>query len=231
MSSQSISQNYSKMEWADYSLLDTREYFFVTRSLFDLEVALHNNIANSLHCSRRFEYPWAYYNLQPFDKDDIILDAGAGDTILQFFLSKMVRESHSLDLALENVERAIEVKNKNGFKNVFPLVGDILSMTYPSDYFDKVICISVLEHVPKEEIDNGINELIRVTKPGGKLAITMDVVFEKTDKQMDIDDFIGLADRYSLTLPEPTGTMMVFRVPPHKFPFGIACILIEKGEG
>jgi ubiquinone/menaquinone biosynthesis C-methylase UbiE len=66
-------------------------------------------------------------------------------------------------------------------------VGDATGLEFPDDTFDRVYCISVLEHL-EEETRNGkpfsarkrnldivaINELLRVLKPGGILAITAD---------------------------------------------------------
>jgi 2-polyprenyl-3-methyl-5-hydroxy-6-metoxy-1,4-benzoquinol methylase len=46
---------------------------------------------------------------------------------------------------------------------------DILSLSFPNDYFDLVLCWGVLMHVPDAE--RGLNELVRVTKPGGFLVL------------------------------------------------------------
>ena len=108
-------------------------------------------------------------------------------------------------------------------------LGDLTEMAFPSNYFDKAICVSVLEHLPKDKVIAGIEELIRVTKPGGKIAITMDVVLEKTDKQTDLEDFGKIAEKYSFKIPSLPPHGMISRVPPYNFPFAVACILLEKG--
>jgi len=227
------------MQWADYELTTAAEYFLLTRELFNLEQALDKEFANSLHASRRFEYPWAYFSLMPFFLDDIILEAGAGKTVLQLFLSQKVKQVHSLDTLADSIDWVKEMKAKYArapdgttttlFTNIFPILGDLTNMTFASDYFDKVICISTLEHLGKDKVIGGIEELIRVTKPGGKIAITMDIVLERTDKQTDFTDFADIAKRYSFAIPEFPQHGMKLSVGPYFFPFAVACILIKKG--
>ncbi|MGV0837623.1 class I SAM-dependent methyltransferase [Mycolicibacterium thermoresistibile] len=49
--------------------------------------------------------------------------------------------------------------------------GDALDLPYPDGTFDRVIASEILEHVPED--DRAIAELVRVLKPGGKLAVTV----------------------------------------------------------
>jgi SAM-dependent methyltransferase len=51
------------------------------------------------------------------------------------------------------------------------VVGDALALPYPDGTFDCVIASEILEHVPAD--NTVIDELIRVLKVGGKLAITV----------------------------------------------------------
>ncbi|HZU49460.1 MAG TPA: class I SAM-dependent methyltransferase, partial [Mycobacterium sp.] len=51
------------------------------------------------------------------------------------------------------------------------VVGDALALPYPDGTFDCVIASEILEHVPAD--DTAINELIRVLKVGGTLAVTV----------------------------------------------------------
>lgn len=52
--------------------------------------------------------------------------------------------------------------------------GDLTRLPYEDGFFDIVSCISVLEHMPFEEMIKGIREMARVVKKGGKLIITYD---------------------------------------------------------
>ncbi|MGH3969931.1 MAG: class I SAM-dependent methyltransferase [Mycobacterium sp.] len=51
------------------------------------------------------------------------------------------------------------------------IVGDALALPYPDGTFDCVIASEILEHIPAD--DTVIDELIRVLKVGGKLAVTV----------------------------------------------------------
>jgi len=52
---------------------------------------------------------------------------------------------------------------------------DMTSLPFPDEYFNTVICISVLEHLSQEDKTKGIKEMSRVVRPNGKLIITYDV--------------------------------------------------------
>jgi SAM-dependent methyltransferase len=55
------------------------------------------------------------------------------------------------------------------------LVEDVTRLTFLSDSVDTIVCISVLQHVI--EFNNGIDEIIRVLKPGGRALITNGYIF------------------------------------------------------
>ena len=52
--------------------------------------------------------------------------------------------------------------------------GNLTSLPYADSSFDVVSCISVLEHMPDNDQVQGIKEMSRVLKQGGKLIITYD---------------------------------------------------------
>jgi SAM-dependent methyltransferase len=51
------------------------------------------------------------------------------------------------------------------------LVTDILSLPFPDDYFDLVVCSEVLEHILDHR--SAISEIIRVLKPGKNLVVSV----------------------------------------------------------
>lgn len=58
----------------------------------------------------------------------------------------------------------------DGLPNVRTEVADVQALPYPDGTFDRVVSLETLEHVP--DWRQGLRELVRVTKPGGKLVIT-----------------------------------------------------------
>jgi len=51
------------------------------------------------------------------------------------------------------------------------VTGDALSLPFPADSFDKIVAAEVLEHIPDDM--SAMAELLRVLKPGGRLAVTV----------------------------------------------------------
>jgi len=49
--------------------------------------------------------------------------------------------------------------------------GDILSLPFPGEIFDLVICSEVMEHIPDDR--RAANEILRVLKPGGNLVVSV----------------------------------------------------------
>jgi len=57
----------------------------------------------------------------------------------------------------------------SGNRNV--LCGDALNLPFKDHSFNRIICAEVMEHV--KDPDQGIEEMVRVLKPGGLLAVTV----------------------------------------------------------
>lgn len=52
-----------------------------------------------------------------------------------------------------------------------PVQGDALRLPFPDDSFDRIVASEVLEHIPDDEA--AIAELVRVLRPGGRIAVTV----------------------------------------------------------
>lgn len=60
-------------------------------------------------------------------------------------------------------------------------VEDATQLTYPSETFDHVVCLSVLEHIGHGGDSAALHEMWRVLRPGGTLHLTTDVAGEPRD--------------------------------------------------
>ena len=121
----------ARMEWVITPSLMEPSWFLLTRSLYSLEQGMNKN-PDSLHISRRFEYPWTYFNLAPWNTNDLVLDAGAGDTVFRYLVSKEVKEVYSIDTDAKSVDWAEGIKDK--FSNVFPMLGDLTEIPFSKIY-------------------------------------------------------------------------------------------------
>jgi len=97
-----------------------------------------------------------------------ILDAGAGTGMVGELLAKQGYSNLvAMDMSLGMLEKA---RAKNAYREFHRMVmGETLD--FPTDSFDAVISVGVLTlgHAPASSLD----ELIRVTKPGGYIAYTL----------------------------------------------------------
>lgn len=116
--------------------------------------------------SRQFEYPWIMTHGR-FRTNELVLDAGGGNSccLLQYFLADRCCHVVNLDIDVGQLDR--------NDPRILPVVGDILNIPFLNDTFTRVICVSVLEHL--KDPQRALQELWRVTRPGGLLMVTMDV--------------------------------------------------------
>ena len=102
-------------------------------------------------------------------KVDKVLDAGYGGGTFIPTLDKIADKVYGVDIhdKVKEVERLLE---QEGIKAELSQAS-ILKLPFPDNFFDKVVCLSVLEHFQKKELEEGIKEMYRVTKQGGALII------------------------------------------------------------
>ena len=102
------------------------------------------------------------------DKDARVLDAGAGTGLVgELLAAQEYNNLVAMDISQGMLD---EAKNKNAYQEYHQMVmGETLD--FPTDSFDAVISVGVLTlgHAPASSLD----ELIRVTKPGGYIAYTL----------------------------------------------------------
>ncbi|MDR0928510.1 MAG: class I SAM-dependent methyltransferase [Oscillospiraceae bacterium] len=142
--------------------------------------------------SRGYEYAWCARFVQP---GEVILDAASGVLHpFKFWCAAQGATVHACDinpdilkpvrqlnpgviLQTELPADAIETlaRLEGGIRNSCRSVDDLAQ---PDAFFDKIFCISVLEHLPAEgagSMAGAMRAFHRVLKPGGLLLLTFDV--------------------------------------------------------
>jgi SAM-dependent methyltransferase len=105
---------------------------------------------------------------------DLLLDAGCGEGRHCFGALERGARVVGLDLDLASLKKAAgALRYRAGEKRSFGamLQGDAFKLPFRDRTFDKVICAEVMEHV--HDYPAAARELARVTKPGGRLAVTI----------------------------------------------------------
>jgi ubiquinone/menaquinone biosynthesis C-methylase UbiE len=105
-----------------------------------------------------------------------MLDAGCGITPLAHVYASAGAEAHAIDGDASLINLLSEEGRSLYGESVHYAAGDVTRLEYPDHTFDVVASISVLEHLPRGRDTAAVREMLRVLKPGGVLAITVDVV-------------------------------------------------------
>ncbi len=163
----------------------------------------------SFYASRMWEYPFAILaaELKPGMK---CADIGCGTTPFTPYLSEIVGAKNVtgfdpdyFENENQNSHYAFGIRKdfieKVGF-NFFP--NDITRLNVPDESFDRVFCISVIEHIEEPSVwQNGIKEMVRVLKSGGRLIITVDLGINcPLTNPLDIIKYSGLIPSGSIDL-------------------------------
>jgi ubiquinone/menaquinone biosynthesis C-methylase UbiE len=99
--------------------------------------------------------------------DERALDSGTGSGALAFALAPHVREVVGVDLVPELLEQAR--KRAERFPNVSFVEGDATKLPFRYGSFDLAGSLRTLHHIPRPEL--AVAELVRVTRPGGRLLV------------------------------------------------------------
>jgi ubiquinone/menaquinone biosynthesis C-methylase UbiE len=97
---------------------------------------------------------------------EVVLDAGCGTGVFTSDIFSAGSHVIWLDLTLPKLRRAEEKAGRGRFEGV---VGDMLTLPFPEDAFDKVVSITSLEFIGDGRA--AIDELFRVTKRGGWIVV------------------------------------------------------------
>jgi SAM-dependent methyltransferase len=201
------------------SIITSERYTNLTLKLALIDVILLNNrlediLTPSLHWSRRFEYPYIYHEGKIATSTRLrILDVGAGLNPFQVLLSVLGHFVVSLDQDICSVMKLCKIIDRFKGLKLYPCLGDAFQIPFKQNFFDRVICISVIEHIldylnPTFDLklsylilNTLLCDLVRVVKPGGKICITFDV---------------DLSGRYHLSLDEVKilGKILRTKIPP-----------------
>lgn len=125
---------------------------------------VYNHIANDFNNTRHKIWNVIEKFINSLNSGCTVADIGCGNG-KNMYLSRKDIKFKGMDFSTEFVKICLS-------KGLDVIEGNILNIPFNSDYFDNVICIAVVHHL-SEQYDRikAIQELVRITKPGGKILI------------------------------------------------------------
>ena len=175
--------------YAIFALINRRYTDFVFRRFVNTHLNTKSVALSHLpYAVRRAEYPWAILNADLNRTNMKILDVGSSLSLLPNYLSKHGHQVTVLDIEPIPMKKLGPMMAK--WANLPTLnykLGSVLELPFPDESFDRVFCISVLEHLEEEHVNGkivnyrkknldikAIAEMLRVLRTGGLLVITLD---------------------------------------------------------
>ena len=161
-------------------------------------------LINYNHWSRAWEYPWAIIAAEMQKHSFKVLDVGGGGSPFAIYLAQNGHETYVIDPSLNQGLSSLVNKDKSIYRNMRSIIFHLLlkvfgirriwglpakdrinaihyypysatDIKFSDNYFDRVFCLSVMEHIPVEIWEQCLREFERVLKPGGRIIITLDM--------------------------------------------------------
>ena len=129
--------------------------------------------------------------LAPLRGDERALDAGTGAGALALGLAPLVGEVVGCDIVPELLAEARKLAAD--LTNVSFIDGDIFALPFEDASFDIVGTIRTLHHLDRPE--HALKELVRVTKPNGRLLIIDQLAPTDPQRAREMDRFEHARDR------------------------------------
>lgn len=131
--------------------------------------------------TRTYEYPWTYFQLADLPPSRI-LEIGGALSGLQFVLAKDGHEVHNVDPFVDYGSGHYKfdpIAKHAALNRVFGtnvvLHRSSLLETKLVGGFSAVICVSTLEHMPTQSIEETISAIRQILRPGGLVVLTIDL--------------------------------------------------------
>jgi len=158
-------------------------FYIKRKEKFTSDILLQSNRLWSI---RYWEYPWTITNSR-LTKRMKILDVGSGWSLFPMYLARHGHQVDAIDIDEDQMTRVSPFLARIQGAKINYRVQNVSDMDYEDETFDRVFCISVLEHIEEEEVNGelvnyhthnldvkAISEMLRVLKREGLLLITVD---------------------------------------------------------
>ena len=189
-----ISNKYSLSDFAD-----------INRERYPWAECLHRP---EFYASRLWEYPWAALESSVMP-GMCCADIGCGESPFTIYLKTCLDcevIGFDPDYGTPPGYYCYGVSEEFAKRTGIDFVrNSIHQLDWPDDSFDRVFCISVIEHIPSRKVRNqGMREIARILKPGGLAAVSVDINLKKrmvNPLELIWESGLALYETIDLTMP------------------------------
>jgi ubiquinone/menaquinone biosynthesis C-methylase UbiE len=145
--------------------------------------------------------------IRPKDTD-MVLDVASGTGEPGLTIAAMLRGGTvvATDLAVGMLEVARENAVRRGIKNFEIVACDVCELPFPDNSFDAISCRLGFMFFPDMLL--AANEMVRVLKPGGRIAVT---VWDGPERNLWASSLMGIISKNMHLTPPPPGSPGLFR--------------------
>lgn len=136
----------------------------VVRNSFRRQVDAFSS-PDSVYARREGALGW----IEPLDASMIVLDVACGAGHAAETVAPLVRQVVGIDLTPELLDVGAARLRQGGLGNVLLQEGNVRTLPFVRASFDVVFCRSSLHHF--EDPQGAVAEMVRVTKPGGRVVL------------------------------------------------------------
>lgn len=156
-------------------------------SIEDIHVKqVYNKISNEFNHTRYRPWTCVEKFLDEVPKNSKIGDIGCGNG------KNMLYRDDCINLGCDFSENLVKLCNQKSLNVIY---GNILNIPFEDNTFDFTLCIAVLHHLSTKDMRlKAVEELIRITKPNGKILILVWAFEQENDSKRKFKEQSNLID-------------------------------------
>ncbi|MBU2629164.1 MAG: class I SAM-dependent methyltransferase [Proteobacteria bacterium] len=141
----------------------------------------------------------SFFDFSKLDKNDDLLELACGTGSFSLLAAEKLRSVTGVDITQKMISFGQQKADAMGLTNIKFICHDAEILPFSDDTYSATVCKSALHHM--EEFEKVIAEMIRCTKPGGKISVQditayedeyVNTYFEKLEKKIDASHYITL---------------------------------------
>jgi cyclopropane fatty-acyl-phospholipid synthase-like methyltransferase len=94
------------------------------------------------------------------------LDLGSGEGRNSLLLAHYGYHVHAVDSSSQGIQKLEKYAHSRGLNNIDGEVADVRTVQLTTNFYDAIVAVTILDHIPKEEGKKAAEALIDALKPG-----------------------------------------------------------------